>query len=328
MSEATKPVGGYGDTDWADLTNNWFAADAEWIQSRSVVRIAGSTPTEGEVPTANNAVGRVFFSNSLQSLLINITGGYHRVASSGNIAITDSGPNAELKLHSGAGGTGIAFSSAGVTLGITTLSSTLTVTGATTLNGYMTAKAGEASGAVVTTSSSGVTINTTGSNAVVLTTASDGLNVNSSIRITGSGALSVAGNTSLGGTLSVTSGTTTLAGLSASSSAVSGNSTVGGTFTVTTGLVTAGGGISTTAITASGSVTSAGLTTSGVITSSSSTDLRLAIPSGRALRIYAPTIGDADIYYGASGTSIRNAWVVYGTDPGVANVPEGTIWIT
>ena len=81
MSEATKPVGGYGDIDWADLTNNWFAADAEWIQSRSVVRVADSVPTEGEVPPANNAVGRVFFSNSLQSLLINVTGGYHRVAS-------------------------------------------------------------------------------------------------------------------------------------------------------------------------------------------------------------------------------------------------------
>jgi hypothetical protein len=326
MSEATKPVGGYGDTDWADLINNWFAADAEWIQSRSVVRVAGSVPTEGEVPTANNAVGRVFFSNSLQSLLINVTGGYHRVASSHNIGITDSGITSELKLHSGAGGTGISFSSSGVTLGATTLSSTLTVTGAATLNGYMTAKAGEAPGAVVTTSSSGVTINTTGSNAVVLTTAADGLNVNSSIRITGSGALSVAGNTSLAGTLNVT-GTSTIAGLSASSSAVSGNSTVGGTLTVTTGLVTAGGGISTTAITASGLVTSAGLTTSGIITSSSSTDLRLAIPSGRALRISAPTIGDANIYYGSLNT-IRNAWVVYGADPGVANVPEGTIWIT
>jgi hypothetical protein len=326
MSEATKPVGGYGDTDWADFTNNWFASDAEWIQSRSVVRIAGSTPTEGEVPTASNAVGRVFFSNSLQSLLINITGGYHRVASSGNIGIADTGLNSELKLISGAGGTGISFSSTGVTLGVTTFSSTLTVTGATTLNGYLTAKAGEASGAVVTTSSSGVTINTTGSNAVILTTASNGLNVNSSIRITGSGALSVAGNTALTGTLGV-SGTSTLAGLSATSSAVSGNSTVGGTF-ISTGLVTASNGVVTTTITASGAAESAGLTTSGVITSTSSTDVRLAIPAGRTLRIYAPTIADANIYYGASGTSIRNAWVVYGTDPGVANVPEGTIWIT
>ena len=325
MSEATKPVGGYGDIDWADLTNNWFAADAEWIQSRSVVRVADSVPTEGEVPPANNAVGRVFFSNSLQSLLINVTGGYHRVASSHNIGITDSGITSELKLITGAGGTGITFSTSGVGLGSTTVS-TLTVTGATNLNGYLTAKAGEASGAVVTTSSSGVTINTTGSNAVVLTTASDGLNVNSSIRITGSGALSVGGNTTLTGTLNVT-GTSTIAGLSASSSAVSGNSTVGGTLT-STGIVNANGGISTAAITASGLVTSAGLTTSGVITSTSGTDVRLAIPAGRTLRIYAPTIADANIYYGASGTSIRNAWVVYGTDPGVANVPEGTIWIT
>ena len=325
MSESTKPSGGYGDVDWIDLTNNWYASDAEWLQSRSVVRIAGTTPTTEEVPTASNAVGRVFFSNSLQSLLINITGGYHRVASSGNIGITDTGVSSELKLLTGANGTGIAFSSSGVTLGVTTFSSTLTVTGATTLNGYLTAKAGEATGAVVTTSSSGVTINTTGSNAVVLTTAADGLNVNSSIRITSGGALSVAGNTSLAGTLNVT-GTSTIAGLSAASSAVSGNSTVGGTLT-STGVVNANGGVSTTTVTASGSVTSAGLTTSDVITSSSSTDLRLAIPSGRALRISAPTIGDANIYYG-SLNNIRNAWVVYGTDPGVANVPEGTIWIT
>jgi hypothetical protein len=326
MSEATKPVGGYGDTDWADFTNNWFASDAEWIQSRSVIRIAGSAPTVGEVPAASNAVGRVFFSNSLQSLIINVTSGYHRVASSHNIGITDGvGTNAELKLISGAGGTGISFSSAGVTLGVTTFSSTLTVTGATTLNGYLTAKAGEATGAVVTTSSSGVTINTTGSNPVILTTASNGLNVNSSIRITGSGALSVAGNTALTGTLSV-SGASTLAGLSATSSAVSGNSTVGGTFT-STGLVTASNGVTTTTITASGAAESAGLTTSGVITSTTSTDLRLSIPSGRALRISAPTIGDANIYYG-SANNIRNAWVVYGTDPGVSNVPEGTIWIT
>jgi hypothetical protein len=326
MAESTKPSGGYGDVDWIDLTSNWYASDAEWLQSRSIVRIAGTAPLTTEVPTANNAVGRVFFSDSVQSLVINLTGGYHRVASSGNVGITDSGSSAELKLISGLTGTGITFSSSGVSLGTTAVTSTLTVTGATTLNGYLTAKAGEATGAVVTTSSSGVTINTTGSNAVVLTTAADGLNVNSSIRITSGGALSVAGNTSLAGTLNVT-GTSTIAGLSASSSAVSGNSTVGGTLTVTTGLVTAGGGISTTAITASGLVTSAGLTTSGIITSSSSTDLRLAIPSGRALRISAPTIGDANIYYGSLNT-IRNAWVVYGADPGVANVPEGTIWIT
>jgi hypothetical protein len=324
MSEATKPVGGYGDTDWEDFTNNWFASDAEWIQSRSVIRISGSIPTEGEVPAASNAVGRVFFSNSLLSLLINVTGGYHRVASSHNIGITDTGTNAELKLITGAGGTGISFSTSGVGLGSTTVS-TLTVTGATTLNGYLTAKAGEATGAVVTTSSSGVTINTTGSNPVILTTASNGLNVNSSIRITGSGALSVAGNTALTGTLGV-SGASTLAGLSATSSAVSGNSTVGGTFT-STGLVTANSGVSTTTVTASGLIESAGLTTSGVITSTSGTDVRLAIPAGRTLRIYAPTIADANIYYG-SANNIRNAWVVYGTDPGVANVPEGTIWIT
>jgi hypothetical protein len=93
------------------------------------------------------------------------------------------------------------------------------------------------------------------------------------------------------------------------------------------------GATSTAALTASGLITAnANITVGGTtptIQSATAKDLTVTVPAAQAIRLLAASSTDTyanNIYYGS--TSVRNAWVVYGSDPGVANVPEGTIWIS
>ena len=319
MSQATKPTGGYGDVDWVDLSNNWFANDAEWLQSRSVVRVAGDTPTTTEVPTANNSVGRVFFSNSAQSLIINLTGGYHRVASSANLSIKDGSPTSQIKATAAADGTGITInnSTGAVTIGALTLSSTLAVTGNTTISGYLTSlKAGSAGS--VSTSASGLIVNTSGSNAVTVTTSTavgsaTTLEISNPVRVTGSinttAGANITGTTALTGGLTV-SGTSALAVTTVSS-------TLGVTGATTAAAITASG-----VVTANGTIVVGG--TSPSVLSATGKDLLLNAASSQAIRT------TSSFYYGSSGTTTKNAWVIYQSSgtPTVGDYPEGTIWIS
>lgn len=69
-SEASKPT--YGDTDWVDTTNNWTAADAEWLQDRAIGRYedtAGSAPSSGFL---NLGAGRLFYGANMKGLILAI----------------------------------------------------------------------------------------------------------------------------------------------------------------------------------------------------------------------------------------------------------------
>jgi hypothetical protein len=62
------------------------------------------------------------------------------------------------------------------------------------------------------------------------------------------------------------------------------------------------------------------------VTSPSSGDLTIQIQPGRSIR-FTGAVADTNLYFG-SNINVRVAWVVVGAiDPGVGNVPEGTIWI-
>lgn len=61
---ATIPSSGLGDVTWTDVTNNWTAEDAKWLQDRSVVRYSGNAPSlTGE--------GRVFYNTTNNRMVFN-----------------------------------------------------------------------------------------------------------------------------------------------------------------------------------------------------------------------------------------------------------------
>lgn len=317
---ATIPSSGLGDVDWVDLQDNWRDADATWIQERSIVRVSGATPTVGVLDGSSGNVavaaeGRVFYSTSSKSLLVTVssTPTYKTVVMSDHISISDGASTSEIKATDASAGTGIVINNTtgAISFGPSTFNSTVSVTGATTLSGYLSALAG--SSGTISTSSSGFTINTSGSNAVVLTTSASGLGIGSSVVVTGS--LSTTTSITAGNGLTVTTGTAAL-----------GVTTVSSTLTIS-------GATSAAAITASGLVTAnANITVGGTtptIQSASSKDLTITVPASQSLRLSAASSSDANanrIYY--ANTTAQNAWIVYGSDPGVGNVPEGTIWIS
>ena len=315
------PGDGYGDANWVDLSNNWRDADATWLQERSVVRInvaniSTATPTSAGV--ANFTNGRVFFNDSDDSLIISTSStvpyAFKIITSSNYLTIKDGSSTSELKASAASDGTGISINNTtgAVSIGAATFSSTLSVTGTTTLNGYLTSlKAGSAGS--ISTSSSGFIVNTSGSNAVTITTSTaintaTTLEIGSPTKITGS--LLTTSSITSGAGLSVPSGTSALSAVTVSSTLVVDGAT-------TSAAITASG-----VVTANGTIVVGG--TSPSVLSATGKDLILNASSGQAVRT------TSNFYYGSSGNTTKNAWVIYqatGT-PTVGDYPEGTIWIS
>lgn len=96
---------------------------------------------------------------------------------------------------------------------------------------------------------------------------------------------------------------------------------------VTGGLTVGGTTALGATVTASGTVTVNTSVTTPRLAAKAGGDLTIAGVAGRNVLFTAPTLADANFYYGTS-SGPRLAWmVVNAADPGVANVPEGTIWI-
>lgn len=315
------PVSGYGDADWIDLSNNWRDADATWLQERSVVRInvadlSSATPTSAGVTNFTN--GRMFFNDSDDSLIISTTStspyAFKTIASSAYLSVKDGASTSELKATAASDGTGISINNTtgAVSIGAVSLTSTLAVTGTTTLSGYLTSlKAGSAGS--ISTSSSGFIINTSGSNAVTIT---------SSTAINSATTLEIGSPTKVTGSFLTTSDITSGAGLNVPSgtsalSAVTVSSTLGITGATTATAITASG-----VVTANGTIVVGGASPS--VLSATGKDLLLNASSGQAIRT------TSSFYYGSSGTTTKNAWVIYQSSgtPTVGDYPEGTIWIS
>lgn len=326
MAATTRPggsnlPGGIGDADWTDLQDNWRDADATWLQERSIVRVSGATPSVGVIDGSNGNVatateGRVFYSTTSKSLLVTTSSSptYRTVTMSNNITITDGASTSEIKASAAATGTGITINNTtgAVSIGATTFSSTVSFTGAITSTAYISSIRAGSSGSI-STSASGFTVNTSGSNPVNFTTSAGGLGVDQPVTITG--ALATTTSVTAGNGLTVSAGNVNL-------TATNINSTLGVTGATTTAAITASG-----LITANANITVGG--TTPTIQSAASRDLNLTVPANQAIRFVAASSTNSfanRIYYGSSPAQL--AWVVYGSDPGVGNVPEGTIWIT
>lgn len=285
-----------GDIDWVNLEDNWRGQDAERLQERSIVRIAADTPNESSDSLLGITTGRVFFSTSSNRLIVTTgASAYKAVMASESLAVTDSTSTVSLAITGKSGFTftksdgSVSIGSLGVTTALTVGSGGSITT--PTLN--VTTLSATAGAGTLSTGSGGVSINTSGAHTVTLNTSSSGLTVNNTV---------VANGFTTTGT--VATGNLTVTGTVSLATTNTGTLNISGTGTATTSFV------------------------SPKFTSSSIDDVTLEVPTGRALRVsFLSGTSGANFFYG-SGSTIRNAWVVYGTDPGVGTVPEGTIWIS
>lgn len=293
-------TGSIGDIDWIDLENNWRQADAEWLQERGVTRV--STTPAAETNLNGMSTGRVFFSVSEDRLYLKTSSGYTNPLQSEFLVATDTSTTVTLGISSKT--PNITFNKDTGAVSTSSLTATSLSSSAATITAITSTAGSNANG--FRTTASGVEINTTGSNLITLTTGAAGLIVSGGISVGASAAVS--SNLTVGGTITVTGLSTLNGGLTVSGSTSLAATTVSTTLSVT-------GATTVSTIAASTSVQTP------LITSATGADITLTPATGRAIRT------SADFYYGA-GTTVRNAWVVYGADPGVGNVPEGTIWIS
>jgi hypothetical protein len=314
-----------GDIDWVDLSDNWRQFDAEWLQARSIVRIPSADTTSGTAYLNSTEAGRVFYQIDSDRLILRSSASataVKTILSSVNLSVSD--VSSTVELSSGGG------SNPKITLG----TSSISVSSDLNVIGYLSGKASTAG--TFSTGSTGVVINTTGSNAVTLTTGADGLILSTGISVTGGVKATTASSFTGGitvptGGLTVTLGNITVASGLTNVQAV----TAGGLITANAGLTVATGASSLQAVTAAALITANGgitMSASGATTTlatAAGKSLAITVPVDQSIRITAPSTADTyanRIYYGS--TSVQNAWVYYGTDPGVAVVPEGTIWIS
>lgn len=293
-----------GEIDWVNLQNNWRAEDAEWLQERSIVRISTAAPGDAtDLISTTIPDGRVFYSSNTKKLIVRANTTNKSVLASDSLMLTDGASTVTLSVTSGSSPATITFTKSTGALSIDTMSvtsltaTTATVTTLSPTNLTVTNLTATTASGTLKSTSAGLELETTGTagNKVTLTTAasSGGLVSDKGFSVTTGGITVTAGGVTItAGGLSVAAGTTAVQALTATSASA-------GTVTATTSV------------------------TAPLLQSGSGADLTLTAASGQALRVT-----NAAFYYGASGTTIKNAWVVYGTDPGVANVPEGTIWIS
>jgi hypothetical protein len=307
---------------WTDYEDNWRGKDANWLQSRSILRYANPTARDADLTAPE--VGQFVFSADVDILTYRSGTGvwkYYKPLPQYTTTTQDDTSGVALS-HLNAGGKGVILgpgSPAGT--GLVTLNAPLTVMGG-----------------VLTADSTGVTIKT-GAKTVKLTTSATDLVSDSPITapsMTIAGALSAGAIT--GTSLNAPTGTHT-------NLSVSGTIT-GGTFA---------GVVNATTVSASGSSTLGGVgLASGIVTATGGLIAQGAYvrgdasagyysyrnPSGGAVATSAVTVDATYLRFRApngipldkgDGTH-TGAWVggaiVSGSDPGAGNFPNGTIWVS
>lgn len=324
-----------GEIDWTDNIDNWRAIDAEWLQSRSVVRINGATPATSDNLRGAEAKGRVYYTTNKNKVIVNVgTGGsptYETVLSSSDVVIEDGVSTVTVGV-SGHTAAGLVFtkSTGAVSIGTFTVSGTFTVADLVATNSFTAKSGSNASG--LTSTTSGLALDTTSAggttNKVTLTTSSSKLNVDKGVviaagglTVTAGGVTVTAGGITVDGASTISSGLTVNGGLAIGTP----NATTGKSIAVTSGLTDVQALTATTV----GATTSV---TTPLLTGAPDADLKVTIPASRNLRFTAATANDFDAYFvtnsgSISSSSARMAFVVTGSNLTATSYPEGTIWI-
>jgi hypothetical protein len=312
----TEPLpGNYGLANWVDYVNYWRESDAEWIQARANVRVADNTMRDGLSVTP----GQVVYNAASDRLELRTAANAWRPQTPfpASLVVTE-GATTTIS-HNASAGKGVIYGPTEVGI-----NHQLNV-----LNGVLTVPA----------DSSGVTIKT-GAKTVKLSTSATDLVSDSpvsapALTLSGTGTvLSAPGKAIAVGT--ITADTSTLGAASATTLAVSGVATMGGTLGVS-GVLTANAGVVTNAAIhtgdASGAVIQQRNSGTGALGAAKLVVLTAAVEtSGGPLNVRSGMSmygGNVINYFDAGGTQRGNfAPHYYGADPGVGNVPEGSIWVS
>lgn len=318
----------WGKVDWIDFTHNWREKDAEYLQSRSILRYQDAAARDASLTTP--AVGQVIYNAALDRLEWKGASAWKGVLPMpANLAVpTDSGAMVHLA-HSGAAGKGIQFTPADIKVtGPLDVLSGLAKVDATGLSikvGAVTALLStDAVGLVSDKSLKVPKIDLTGGTSPVLDATGKeivaGTVTATALAVTN---INMAG-TLTGGILNGASGT--IGGVAISSNNVA---SPGGFFS--------GSAVSTTAVGCYGSDA-----TKAIIRSQSAPSVfragRIEVDdnvglTGTVVNLNSPMAvrNKAIEWYDAGNVKrgIGYAVSVYSaTDPGVANFPEGTIWFS
>ena len=313
------PVGGYGKADWVDYSNYWREGDAEWLMERSVLRYADATARTAQWPTPK--FGHVTYNEATDRLetFSKVANAWSTVQQYVNLVSTQDTTGGVAISHKTAGSKGIIFEPTR-----TQLDNPIWVMGG-----------------VLGVDGTGVTVKT-GAKTVKLTTNATDLVSDSPISgttLTLSGTLTGV-NATLSGTLTspniAMSGTLTGGVLNGTSGTIGGIGIASNIITIPAG----GLGANAAGIQASqgyfygdanGALirqrTSAGVAPGAPYVQVTSSIVGL---NGTTVEFVGQpkVLSNRSVQYVTTAGLMNGGPVIVQTsDPGVANVPEGTIWI-
>jgi hypothetical protein len=276
-----------GKATWTDYQDNWRAADAKWLENRTVQRF---TSTPGSTDVENGSIYYIASGDNGALYWKDKTGTSHALISPIKFNVVDTG------------GSTVALGYDGSTV--------ISMTGSTVTLG---------SGPVLTVGAD-VQINTGG--AVTLTTSSTALIVDKSVTATGfstSGTVNFTGTTNANIVSASTVTTTTLSGNTSILGAATATSLSSGTISV-------GSNISLTGSTGAIAGTTLTVGNLGLASSTISNGSAASISIASALALVADTFTIKTNGAGAVAVSVAGV-VIGGTGLNASLYPAGTLWI-
>lgn len=310
MAGAFIPGDGYGVVDWTNYQDNWRDEDASWLQSHSILRFANTTDRDTAYPTP--LPGTTVYVNTGAGVLqwYGSDSNWRTVLSP--VYLTNTEDSTSSTFAYGANAPVLAIKNGSVELG--------------------------PSPASLTVSSAGLTVKT-GSNTTLLTTDTTGLVANGNIKAAtfSSTGLATFNSLSVTTTLNVTT-TSTFAGLLTAQNGLSVTSGTAAFGAVTaTGITVTSGTVSAATLTSTGNISAAGYALGGVAKISTNSGAQFSSTAGTGTVTLTDSNTDSVALSGKAFTlktqtvgavQVQIAGVYFSsTDPGVANVPEGTLWI-
>jgi hypothetical protein len=319
MTDIALP-GNFGKGFWTNYEDYWREEDAKWMQERAILRYTSAaarstdypSPTFGHVTYREDALGAGIDRLEMYSKQFNA---WTPILMWANLTSTVDTTAAVAISHKLAGGKGIIFQPT-QTVFDNPVNVTATGTPALTVTNINIA------GGVLTADATGVSIKTGAKTAKLTTTATD---------LVSDTPLSVPGLTVSAGALTASAVAATFSAVTVTNALTAGSASVGGV-AIASNKVTASTGLDSQSGSFYGDGNSALMRHSSRTGSYVQTTAADIIVNGGNCYMNSTLLirgGKAINYYDAAG-NFRGyiAPNIYGGDPGVGNVPDGTIWIS